>query len=94
MWGTVIVAVVPLTSPLQGGGGEDDNRPVRNPNEVQIGSLRLENQRLRKIVTDLLLEKAKMEEAFATKPIWKTPRSREEPRRPARSATKVNANKS
>ena len=74
--------------------GEDDNRPVRNPNEVQIGSLRLENQRLRKIVTDLLLEKAKMEEAFATKPIWKTPRSREEPRRPARSATKVNANKS
>lgn len=55
--------------------------PALNENEVQIEGLRLENQRLRKIVTDLLLEKAKMEEVFAKKPKWKPERSRQETRR-------------
>lgn len=60
----------------------DETSPThRNENEVQIEGLRLENQRLRKIVTDLLLEKAKMEEVFAKKPKWNPEKSREETRR-------------
>jgi putative transposase len=38
--------------------------PEEGDAENQIAALREENQRLRKIVTDLLLEKAKVEEAI------------------------------
>jgi len=59
----------------------EETLPIRNQNGVQVESLVLENQRLRKIVTDLLLEKAKMEEVFAQKPKWKSDKTREETRR-------------
>ena len=39
--------------------------PERDDAEIQIADLREENQRLRQIVTDLLLEKARAEEAIA-----------------------------
>jgi putative transposase len=59
----------------------DETMPARNQNEVQVESLLLENQRLRKLVTDLLLEKTKMEEAFGKKPKWNAQKSSEEKRR-------------
>jgi putative transposase len=59
----------------------DETSPTRNQNEVRVESLLLENQRLRKIVTDLLLEKVKMEEAFGKKPKWNVRKSGEEKRR-------------
>jgi hypothetical protein len=40
------------------------NRPDRTPGEGdRIAELQLENSRLRRLVTDLLLEKLKLEEA-------------------------------
>jgi putative transposase len=42
-----------------------NNLPGRDHTEIQIADLREENQRLRRIVADLLLEKAKVEEAIA-----------------------------
>lgn len=48
-----------------GNSANVENLPGRGEAEVQIAELRVENQRLRRIVTDLLLEKAKVEEAIA-----------------------------
>ena len=41
-----------------------ENFPGRDGTAIQIADLREENRRLRKIVTDLLIEKAKVEEAI------------------------------
>jgi putative transposase len=47
--------------------GIPENLPGRKETQIQIDDLLLENQRLRRILTDLLLEKAKLEEvAVAT----------------------------
>ena len=49
---------------LSGDSANGENLPARDDTEIQIADLREENRRLRKIVTDLLIEKAKVEEAI------------------------------
>jgi putative transposase len=48
-----------------GNSVNEKNLSGREDAEIQIADLREENQRLRRIVTDLLLEKARVEEAIA-----------------------------
>ena len=50
---------------LSGNSANGKNLPGRDDTEIQIADLREENKRLRKIVTDLLLEKARAEDAIA-----------------------------
>jgi putative transposase len=48
-----------------GNSANGKNLPGPDDTEIQIADLREENQRLRRIVTDLLLEKTRGEEAIA-----------------------------
>jgi transposase-like protein len=59
------IATLPVMN--DSGASDASNSKRASPDDVRIHDLQLENSRLRRIVTDLLLEKAKIEEAIERK---------------------------